>query len=71
MNSEKLYVGNIVKTINTACYDKMVPIGTVGEIIKIRKRYVRTINEYYQYLVKFDEYPELLRNQLNNLYTRN
>jgi len=58
--------GDYVRTINRAYYDDVVPRGTVGQIIWIRKRYVGSPNEYYQYKVSFAEYPQ--GGGLDNMY---
>lgn len=69
--SHEFQIGDIIQTIGFATYDNTVSIGTIGEIIHIRHRYRNTPNEYFQYRVKFDDYPEMVNYQLNNLFKTN
>ena len=69
--SQEFQIGDIIQTIGFATYDNIVPIGTIGEIIHIRHRYRNTPNEYFQYRVRFDDYPEMVNHQLNNLFKTN
>ena len=62
-------IGDKVITTDFADYDKNVPKGTVGTIVRIRSRYQGTPNAYYQYKVKFNDYPTDLGN-LDNLFSR-
>ncbi len=70
-NINKEYqVGDRVITTGRAqyemSYEENVPIGTIGVIISIRHRYVNTPNEYKQYKVSFEGYPE--GDSVKNLY---
>ncbi len=46
-------IGDVVQTVGMAYYDKEVPVGTVGTVMRIRDRYQGTRNAYKQYKVKF------------------
>lgn len=63
-------IGDKVITTGVAqyeiCTDTKVPFGTVGLITGIRHRYINTPNEYKQYKVKFEDYPE--GDDVTNLY---
>jgi hypothetical protein len=61
-----LQLGDTVKTIGKSTYNGEVPIGTHGTVIRIRERYVGTVNEYRQYKVTFDDYLD--GDDLTNLY---
>jgi hypothetical protein len=47
--------------------DKILPENSIGEIIKIRHRYANTPNEYFQYKIHVDGFPD--GDDLTNLYT--
>jgi len=64
---KQMEIGDTVKTIRHATYDKKVPPNTIGKIVKIRLRYSGTLQEYKQYKVEFDEYPTNIDN-VDNLY---
>lgn len=62
-------VGTRVITTGHPAYrmgSESVPIGTIGTIVHIRHRYAGTPNEYFQYKLQFDGYPE--GDSLTHLY---
>jgi hypothetical protein len=59
-------IGDTVKTIGVPTYSGNVPINTHGTVIKIRKRYSGTSNEYIQYKITFNDYKN--GDDLTNLY---
>lgn len=62
-------IGNRVITKGYAYYEKKVPIGTTGTIIRLRHRYSGQACEYYQYKVKFDDSQyDTADGNLDNLY---
>jgi hypothetical protein len=65
-------IGDMVKTTGLSQYgnvnDIIVPMDTIGRIVKIRKRYTGTPNEYIQYQLEFTEYHPVDSNGLDNLY---
>jgi hypothetical protein len=65
-------VNDKVITTGFAYYEKNVPIGEKGIIVKIRHRYSSTHHEYNQYKVVFDndKYKTDLNN-LDNLFDQN
>ena len=65
---EEFKIGDYVKTHSLAIYDTNVPIGNIGRVVHLRHRYINTTNEYIQYRVYFEKYPELAINQTNCLY---
>jgi hypothetical protein len=67
---KKFNIGDKVITIGYAYYEKKVPIGEIGTVIKIRNRYKGTTAEYNQYKIDFDksEYKTDEGN-LDNLYS--
>ena len=62
-------IGDKVITTDFADYDKNVPKGTCGTIVRIRYRYQDTPNAYNQYKVKFRDYSTDIGNT-DNLYTK-
>ena len=70
INNNEYQVCNRVITTGNAqyeiCTDIKVPIGTIGTVTRIRQRYVNTPNEYKQYKVSFEGYPE--GDDVTNLY---
>ena len=69
-NNNEYQVGDRVCTTGNAqyeiCTDIKVPIGTIGTVTRIRQRYANTPNEYKQYKVYFEGYPE--GDDVTNLY---
>jgi hypothetical protein len=65
-----LTIGNRVKTTGRSNYseDNPAPVGTLGTIVAIRKRYQNTPNAYVQYKVMLDGYKHNL-DSLDYLYT--
>ncbi len=61
-------IGDIVKTTDLPEYNKNVPVGTVGRISNIKKRYENKPNEHNLYKVDFEMYPYKNINDLENLY---
>ena len=51
---------------HTGLESNVAPVGTIGTIIHIRHRYANTPNEYKQYKLKFEGYPE--GDSLTHLY---
>jgi hypothetical protein len=71
MKSE-FQIGDRVITTGYAYYEKNVPMGSKGTIIKLRHRYSGSSAEYYQYKVKFDDPRyDTSESNLDNLYTDN
>ena len=70
INNNEYQVGDHVITTGNAqyeiCTDTKVPIGTIGIVTRIRQRYTNTPNEYKQYKVLFEGYPE--GDDVTNLY---
>lgn len=62
-------IGDKVITTGLAVYDNTVPIGLIGNIVRIRSRYQSTPNAYKQYKVEFKGYPTNIGNT-DNLYTK-
>ena len=69
MKSE-FQIGDKVVTTGYAYYEKNVPIGTHGTIIRLRHRYSGSSAEYYQYKVKFDDLKyDTSDSNIDNLYS--
>ena len=61
-------IGDKVITTGLSIFNKKVPIGSIGTIIKIRERYPGTSNAYKQY--KLEVLGHITnRNNLDNMYT--
>jgi hypothetical protein len=66
----KFSLGDRVITTGYAYYEKNVPIGAIGTIVKIRNRYSGSACEYNQYKVEFLEEKYFTSvDSLDNLYT--
>ena len=69
MKSE-FQIGDKVITTGYAYYEKNVPRGSKGIIIRLRHRYSGSTAEYYQYKVKFDDpLYDTSDSNLDNLYS--
>ena len=68
--TNEFQIGDRVITTGCAqyeiCTSIKVPFGTIGTVSKIRHRYANTHNEYKQYKVCFQDYPE--GDDVTNLY---
>lgn len=66
MTLSDFQIGDSIKTMGFADYDRQTPIGSIGTIVHIRHRYQGTPSEYKQYRIEFDEHSSNC--QLKNLY---
>ena len=53
MSKQQFHIGDKIITTGFAYYEKNVPIGERGTVIRIRNRYKGTTAEYNQYKVEF------------------